>query len=111
MLRGNSLRRLISRWKQARINNVEKQQYLQHTNIDHHEDPLAWWKHNPFHLPLLQELAKKYLCIPSTSVPAEMLFSKAGELVSARRSNVKPKNVNMLLLTLLTKHYVYIFKA
>ena len=23
---------------------VEKQQYLQHANIDRHEDPLAWWK-------------------------------------------------------------------
>ena len=69
---------------------VEKQQYLQHANIDRHEDPLAWWRRKSFHL-------LQYLCIPSTSVPAERLFSKAGELVSARRSNIKPKNVNMLL--------------
>jgi len=50
---------------------VEKQQYLQHSNIDRHEDPLVWWKQNSSHLPMLQELAKKYLCIPATSVPAE----------------------------------------
>ena len=76
---------------------VEKPQYLQHANIDCHEDPLAWWKHKSFHVPLLQEFARKYLCIPSTSVPAERIFFKAGELVSARRSNIKPKNVNMIL--------------
>ena len=95
---------------QARTNTVgalvEKQQYLQYANIDRHEDPLAWWKHSSVHLPLLQELAKKYLCIPSTSVPAERLFSKADELVSVRRSsNIKPKNVNMLLF--LNKNITY----
>jgi len=76
---------------------VEKQQYLQHKNIDRHEDPLQWWKQNSFHLPQLQDLAKKYLCIPGTSVPSERLFSKAGEVVAARRSAIKPKNVDMIL--------------
>ena len=76
---------------------VEKQQYLQHKNIDCHEDPLHWWKQNSFHLPQLQDLAKKYLCIPGTSVPSERLFSKAGEVVVARKSAIKPKNVDMIL--------------
>jgi len=76
---------------------VEKQQYLQHKNIDRHEDSLQWWKQNSFHLPQLQDLAKKYLCIPGTSVPSERLFSKAGEVVAARRSAIKPKNVDMIL--------------
>ena len=31
------------------------------------------------------------------SVPAERLFSKAGELLSIRRSRIKPKHVNMFL--------------
>ena len=76
---------------------VEKQQYLQHKNIDRHEDPLDWWKENSSHLPHLQMLARKYLCIPGTSVPSERVFSKAGEIVQARRSNLKPKNVDMIL--------------
>jgi len=32
-----------------------------------------------------------------TSVPSERLFSEAGEVVAARRSNVKPKIVDMIL--------------
>jgi len=35
-----------------------------------------------------------------TSVPSERLFSKAGEVVAARRSNIKPKNVDMILFLL-----------
>jgi len=30
-------------------------------------------------------------------VPSERLFSKAGEVVAARRSNIKPKYVDMIL--------------
>ena len=32
-----------------------------------------------------------------SSVPSKRLFSKAGEVVAARRSNIKPKNVDMIL--------------
>jgi len=66
---------------------VEKQQYLQHSNIDCHEDPLVWWKQT------LADATGTCLCIPATCVPAERSFSKAGEVVSSRRSNLKPKNV------------------
>lgn len=41
-------------------------------NVDIDEDPLAWWKNQD--LPILSTLAKKYLCIPGTSVPSERLF-------------------------------------
>ena len=76
---------------------MEMRHYLQEKNIPHHDDPLAWWKERAAQYPHLQQLAKKYLCIPATSVAAERLFSKAGELISKRRACLKPKNVNMLL--------------
>ena len=50
---------------------VEKQQYLQHKNIERHENPLHWWEQNSQHIPCLQDLAKKYLCVPGTSVSSE----------------------------------------
>jgi len=71
--------------------------YLQEKNIPHHDDPLKWWKEQGIQYPHLQQLEKKYLCNPSTSAAAAHLFSKAGELISKRRSGLKPANVNMLL--------------
>ena len=76
---------------------VETRQYLQQKNIGRKEDPLSWWQQNSSHFPQLAQLSMKYLCIPSTSVPAERLFSKAGELVSARRNRLKPKHINYFL--------------
>jgi hypothetical protein len=43
------------------------------------------------------KVAIKYLFPPATSCASERLFSKSGQLISARRINLKPKNVNMLL--------------
>ena len=42
-----------------------------------------------------------YFGVTGTSVLSER-FSKAGEVVAARRSNIKPKNVDMILF--LNKH-------
>ncbi|CAB4036879.1 zinc finger BED domain-containing 1-like [Paramuricea clavata] len=76
---------------------VEIRRYVQEKNIPRQEDPLAWWKKHASAYPHLAELFKKYLCIPATSVPSERAFSKAGELVSKKRSNLKPSNIHMLL--------------
>ena len=76
---------------------VEVKRYFEEKNIDRKDDPLLWWKGNGTRFPHLMVLAKKYLAIPGSSVPSERLFSKAGELVSARRSRLKPKNVDMML--------------
>ena len=34
-------------------------------------DPMKWWKTYCVQLPFLSLLARKYLCIPATSVPSE----------------------------------------
>ena len=52
------------------------------------------WQENATVYPRLQQLAKKYLCIPGTSVPSERLFSKADEL---RHNSIdSSQNVNMI---------------
>ena len=75
---------------------VEVDQYMKQKNIARKEDPLVWWQNKNVY-PNLQYLARKYLSVPATSVSSERLFSKAGELISARRSTLKEKNINMYL--------------
>ena len=61
------------------------------------ERPLEWWKINHTRYPYLSSLAKKYLAIPATSVPAERAFSIAGHIVNQKRSCLLPENVNKLV--------------
>lgn len=61
------------------------------------EDPLSWWRKNEVMYPLLSKLAKRYLCIPATSVSAERVFSTAGDIVTAQRSTLTPEHVDQLL--------------
>lgn len=51
------------------------------------ENPLEWWKLNEVKYPYLSRLTKSYLCIPSTSTPAERLFSAAGNIASKKRAS------------------------
>ena len=76
---------------------VEVDLYLKAQPISSKEDPFTWWKNNKHIYPTVVMVAIKYLCVLATSVPSEGLFSKAGELVSHRRSSIKPENVDMML--------------
>lgn len=76
---------------------IEMRRYLEEPLIPREEDPLKWWEMHNILFPKLQGLAKMFLSIPATSVPAERLFSKAGELVSQRRSALSDENINMIL--------------
>lgn len=76
---------------------MELHQYFQPPIIPRQEDPLQWWRNNKHIYPNVAKVARKYLCTLATSVPSERLFSKAGELVSQKRSSIKPKNVDMML--------------
>ena len=61
------------------------------------EDPLVWWKRMEPVFPNLSKLAKKYLCVPASSVPSERVFSTAGNLINKRRASLAPDNVDMLI--------------
>ncbi len=76
---------------------TEIEQYFKLPFIPRKEDPLQWWKHNGHVFPSLQLVAQVYLSTVATSVPSERLFSKAGELISAKRNRIKAKHVNMFL--------------
>ena len=76
---------------------LEVDRYMKMKNIERKDDPLNWWNFNSTVCPYLSQLARKYLSVPGTSVPAERLFSKAGELISTKRSRLKPKNIDIFL--------------
>ncbi|CAL9708171.1 unnamed protein product [Knipowitschia caucasica] len=76
---------------------AEVQRYLKEQHLPRWEDPLKYWDSRKTHYPILHKLAKKYLCIPASTVPCERIFTKAGELVSQKRSQLKRTTVEKLL--------------
>lgn len=58
--------------------------------------PVFWNDHKTVLSPL-SDIALKYCIIPATSVPAERIFSKAGQILSARRNRLLPQNVDKLI--------------
>ena len=76
---------------------VQIKRYFEGRVVDRKEDPLDWWKRNGQQFSHLAVVAQRFYAIPSSSVPSEQLFSKAGELISQRRCQLKPKNVDILV--------------
>lgn len=75
----------------------EISRYVSAPGIELDADPLQWWKIHASGYPSLSKLARKYLCVCGTSSPSERLFSVAGNIVTAKRSLLKPHKVDMLV--------------
>lgn len=56
-------------------------------------DPLKWWSERKHIYPRLYEMMKRRLCVPATSVPSERVFSKAGQILTQRRSRLTTSKV------------------
>ena len=65
--------------------------------IDTNINPLEWWKQNALFYPRISKIAKKVLAVPASSVPSERVFSLAGNLVSKKRSQLKPEHVDKMI--------------
>ncbi|XP_017476853.1 PREDICTED: zinc finger BED domain-containing protein 1-like [Rhagoletis zephyria] len=76
---------------------IALREYAEKPNEPLNSDPLEYWKTRTSDMRHLQILALRYLCIPATSSESERMFSKAGAVISDRRTRLKEKNVNMLL--------------
>ncbi|XP_046868716.1 E3 SUMO-protein ligase ZBED1-like isoform X1 [Drosophila willistoni] len=89
---GNKARSMARNTRSDAI--IAKRQYLERPLSQQDVDPLLWMKTD---FPAIKTLMLKYFCIPATSVQSERVFSKAGQIVSDRRTRLKEENVNILL--------------
>ncbi|KAM8762179.1 zinc finger BED domain-containing protein 4-like isoform 2-T2 [Acanthopagrus schlegelii] len=60
-------------------------------------NPATWWWTVRDTLPLLSDLATKYLCVQASSTPAERTFSTAGDTISQERACLSPEKADMLI--------------
>jgi len=72
-------------------------QFVEEPNIGRRDDPLAWWRARVQVYRELVPLARKSLCIVATSVPSERIFSKTGQLISAKRNRLAAKTIKMVM--------------
>ncbi len=75
----------------------EIEDYLLAPALDSESNPLGWWKIHAGDFPIMAKVAQKYLCICASSSASERVFSTSGQIVSKRRSALKPDKVNMLV--------------
>ncbi|XP_062141831.1 uncharacterized protein LOC133849756 [Drosophila sulfurigaster albostrigata] len=76
---------------------IALRQYLEAPNSPENVEPLEFYKICPDSMEALKSIAKRYFCVPAFSTASETIFSKAGQVISERRSSLKPKIVNMLI--------------
>ncbi|XP_019763082.2 E3 SUMO-protein ligase ZBED1 [Dendroctonus ponderosae] len=60
------------------------------------QDPFVWWHQRKYIYPKLYQIMKTRLCIMATSVPSERIFSRAGQIVSAKREILKSDKLSRL---------------
>jgi hypothetical protein len=72
-------------------------QYMESDAIDFASNPILYWEQQSKQFKELGILATRFLSVSATSVPSERIFSKAGQIISNRRANLKSKNANFLI--------------
>jgi len=68
---------------------------------------LHWWKEQKNTFPRLSALAHGMLAVPATSAPSERVFSIAGLVLQAKRSNLAPNKVNKVVFVHNNVHLVH----
>lgn len=67
--------------------------YLAERTASVDENVLEWWKHNAREYPCLARIARDYLAIPATSVPAERVFSGGADLITDKRGSLNEDTI------------------
>lgn len=77
--------------------NKELEQFLSQPRAMNNEDGLQWWKRHELQFPILAKMARDFLSISATSVPAERLFSKASIVIRKHRNRLNNESARWLL--------------
>ena len=72
-------------------------EYLTLEEIPFEKIPYAWWNERKEKFPIISQLARKMLGIRAASTPSERLFSDAGNLLTVKRSRIKPELFNRVM--------------
>lgn len=80
--------------------------YYSQLKIPITDDPLLWWKNRSNVFPYLSRLAKKYLCVPATSVLSERVFSRGGKVVTKETSRITDQHAEELIFLHMNKEIV-----
>ena len=68
--------------------------YLKEAEINFRkDDPLLWWRNHETYFPTIAKLARKYLCIPASTAPAERVFSTAKNILQMKRWRILPERL------------------
>ena len=68
---------------------------LDTTNLPH--NPLDFWKDDKMEFPTLARVSCQIFSIPATSACVERSFSAGGNIVTKRRTNIKPMRLNNVI--------------
>jgi hypothetical protein len=71
--------------------------YIEEQTTGEKSDILSYWNNNKIKYPILSRMARDYLCIPSTSVRCEEMFSEAAELISKKRNSLSPLIIKKIM--------------
>ena len=71
---------------------------------------LVWWKQHKNILPLLSIAARSVLAIPASSAKSERVYSSGANIVTAKRTRMKPNKVEQTLIIRENKLMVDEFK-
>ena len=58
---------------------------------------MDWWRDNQYQFNLLALMARRVLCIPSTSAPSERVFPTAGHTITKLRASLNSANAADLI--------------
>jgi hypothetical protein len=76
----------------------EVKDYMSMPSVPLDTDPLQWWREHQQRFPVLARVARRFLCIPASSAPAERVWSTAGNTITEKRARLSDETVENLIL-------------